>query len=201
MVVEKMLAFLVLVGGRVQRTIKRAQGAALLESESCMVQKMFLRGVLGIMLAAASAVALADGRQACEAASGAYVSGIVVKGPKFAHGQYRHGVELSHTHLKLRADQDGQVYDVAIDNVFANGYQAGERGVPAPIDAIRPNDRLELCGQLYDRGVGIHFVHTNCGERPSANHPDGWIRLVDGGGRPGANLESNQGYCPLFHRR
>jgi opacity protein-like surface antigen len=155
--------------------------------------------VLAVLLAAASSAAMADERQACQAADGAYLSGVVVKGPKFAHGQYRQGVELSHTHLKLRADQDGQVYDVAIDNVFANGYQPGSRDVPAPIDTIRVNDRLSLCGQLYDRGVGIHFVHTNCGQPPSSSRPDGWIRVVDGSGRAGPNLESNTNFCPLFN--
>jgi hypothetical protein len=147
--------------------------------------------------------ASADNRQSCAAASGSYVSGVVVKGPKFTHGQFRQGIELSHTHLKLRADQDGQVYDVAIDNVFASGYQPGQSGVPAPIDAIRVNDRLELCGELYDRGVGIHFVHTNCGARPTPAHPDGWIRQLDGQGRAGPNLEANTSFCPLFgsHRR
>jgi hypothetical protein len=154
--------------------------------------------VLAVLLAAAGSAAMADERQACQAADGAYLSGVVVKGPKFAHGQYRQGVELSHTHLKLRADQDGQVYDVAIDNVFANGYQPGSRDVPAPIDTIRVNDRLSLCGQLYDRGVGIHFVHTNCGEFPSRDHPDGWIRLVDRRGSSGANLEANTSQCSLF---
>lgn len=156
--------------------------------------------VLAVLLAAAGSAAMADERQACQAADGAYLSGVVVKGPKFVHGQYRKGVELSHTHLKLRADQDGQVYDVAIDNVFANGYQPGGRGVPAPIDSIRVNDRLSLCGQLYDRGVGIHFVHTNCGQAPSSSHPDGWLRVVDGSGRAGPNLEGNTSFCPLFVR-
>jgi hypothetical protein len=156
------------------------------------------RIVLGVLFAAIGSVALADDRQACQAGAGSYLSGVVVQGPKFAHGQYRQGVELSHTHLKLRADQDGQVYDVAIDNVFANGYQQGERGVPAPLDAIRAGERLSLCGQLYDRGVGIHFVHTNCGQAPSASHPEGWLRVVDGSGRAGNNLEANASFCPLF---
>jgi hypothetical protein len=147
--------------------------------------------------------ASADSRQSCAAASGSFVSGVVVKGPKFAHGQYRQGVELSHTHLKLRADQDGLVYDVAIDNVFASGYQPGQQTVPAPIDTIGVNDRLELCGQLYDRGIGIHFVHTNCGARPTQLRPDGWIRVLDRQGRAGDNLEANMRFCPLFgsHRR
>jgi hypothetical protein len=157
---------------------------------------------LMLTLATASALAMADATQDCAAGSGSYVSGVVVKGPKFAHGQYRQGVELSHTHLKLRSDQDGQVYDVAIDNVFASGYDPEERTVPAPIDRIRQGDRIEACGQLYDRGVGIHFVHNNCGERPTGAHPDGWIKIVDARGNASANLESNTRYCGLFqHHR
>jgi hypothetical protein len=161
------------------------------------------RSLLAFALLLAIGDAAADSRQSCAAASGSFVSGVVVKGPKFAHGQYRKGIELSHTHLKLRADQDGQVYDVAIDNVFASGYQPGQQSVPAPIDAIRVDDRLELCGQLYDRGVGIHFVHTNCGAPPTPAHPDGWIHVLDRQGRASPNLESNTSFCPLFgsHRR
>lgn len=154
--------------------------------------------LFALVLGAACATAMADDRQSCEAVDGSYLSGQVVKGPKFVHGQFRQGVELSHTHLKLRADQDGRVYDVAIDNVFANGYRQGERSVPAPLDTIREGDRLQLCGQLYDRGVGIHFVHNNCGARPADNHPDGWIRIVDGRGQPGGNLEAGTTYCDLF---
>jgi hypothetical protein len=154
--------------------------------------------LLTLILGAACATALADDRQACEAVDGSYLSGQAVSGPTFAHGQFRQGVELSHTHLKLRADQDGQVYDVAIDNVFANGYRQGQSGIPAPLDALRAGQRLELCGQLYDRGVGIHFVHNNCGARPTGNHPDGWIRVVDGHGQAGPNLEAGTGLCDLF---
>jgi hypothetical protein len=154
--------------------------------------------VLGTACSTACTTALADERQACAAADGSYLTGQVVGGPTFAHGQFRQGIELSHTHLRLRADQDGQVYDVAIDNVFANGYRQGERGVPPPIDAIRVGDRLQLCGELYDRGVGIHFVHTNCGAAPAQNHPDGWLKVVDASGQPGPNLESATGFCGLF---
>lgn len=154
----------------------------------------------GLALVLASGLAWADGQQDCQAAMGSYLTGVVVKGPKFAHGQYRRGVELSHTHLKLRADQDGRVYDVAIDNVFANGYRPEQPEVPAPINGIGVNDRLELCGQLYDRGVGIHFVHSNCGKFPTPQRPDGWIKVVDGRGRKGPNLEGSMNYCPLFER-
>lgn len=156
------------------------------------------RILFGVLLAMAVGAVAADERQSCEAASGAWRSGVVLQGPKFVHGQFRKGIELSHTHLKVRADQDGQVYDVAIDNVFASGYRPGQPVVPSPIDSIRAGDHLSMCGQLYDRGVGIHFVHTNCGESPAPNHPDGWLRVVDRSGRPGDNLESSTNYCPLF---
>ena len=156
------------------------------------------RILFALVLGAACAGAQADDRQACAAVDGNYLSGQVVQAPQFAHGQFRQGIELSHTHLKLRADQDGRVYDVAIDNVFANGYRRNETSVPAPLDAIRAGDRLQVCGQLYDRGVGIHFVHNNCGAAPAANHPDGWIKPVDGHGQPGANLEAGTGFCGLF---
>lgn len=163
------------------------------------------RILFALILGAACANALADDRQACAAVDGSYLSGQVMQAPRFAHGQFRQGVELSHTHVQLRADQDGRVYDVAIDNVFANGYQKGRTGVPAPLDTIRTGDHLQLCGELYDRGVGIHFVHNNCGASPAANHPDGWIKVVDGSGQAGANLEAGTGFCDLFgsgaHRR
>jgi hypothetical protein len=156
------------------------------------------RTLFAFLLAAACGSAVADDRQSCAAADGSFLTGQVVSGPTFVHGQFRQGIELSHTHLKLRADQDSRVYDVAIDNVFANGYQKGERDVPAPLNAIHAGDHLELCGQLYDRGVGIHFVHTNCGASPTASHPDGWLKVVDGGGAAGANLEGGTGFCSLF---
>ena len=161
-----------------------------------------MRKVLGTILilaaAATSSAAFGDDAAQCHASAGTYRSGVVVKGPKFAHGQFRKGVELSHTHLKLKADQDGQVYDVAIDNVFADGYVANSRGVPASLGAIHVHDRLELCGQLYTTGVGIHWTHTNCGQKPTPAHPDGWIKQVAANGTAGANLENNPQYCSLF---
>jgi hypothetical protein len=153
-----------------------------------------------VALSLASAAACADGAAACRAHGGSYLSGVVVQGPRFAHGQFRQGIELSHTHLKLRADQDGRVYDVAIDNVFAHGYRRATPVVPAPLDTVAPRDRLDLCGQLYSRGVGIHFVHTNCGQPATPAHPDGWLRVLDAQGRPGPNLEGALQHCSLFGR-
>jgi hypothetical protein len=143
--------------------------------------------------------AIADEESACRAAAGAYLTGIVITAPRFAGGERRYAVELSHTHLTLKADRDGQVYDVAIDNVFAPGYDPAARTIPAPLDRIRKGDRLELCGQLYADGrPGIHFVHTNCGAPPRRGRPDGWVKMLAPDGTPGDNLEGATRYCRLW---
>jgi hypothetical protein len=164
-------------------------------------------GPLAATLAAAALLAVtlaappsasADEQSACAAAAGSYLTGVVVSAPKFARGQFRKGIELSHTHVSLRADQDGRVYDVAMDNVFANGYQKNSKRVPAPLSSIHVDDHLELCGQLYTSGVGIHWVHTNCGATPTATAPDGWVKQLGADGTPGVNDESNNKFCSIF---
>lgn len=161
--------------------------------------KRFLLSLAVLGMFSLAAARAADDAAQCTAAAGTYRSGVIVKGPKFAHGQYRKGVELSHTHLKMKADQDGQIYDIAIDNVFAQGFDPRQQSVPASLERIRVNDRVAVCGQLYTRGgVGIHWVHTNCGKRPTPNKPDGWIKLVGRDGRTGSNIEDNSAYCDLF---
>jgi hypothetical protein len=134
----------------------------------------------------------------CQQGAGSFLTGTVTQGPSFRSGRARHGVFLSHTHLTLQGD-DGTAYDVAIDNVFANGYHRNQPRVPAPLNTIHIGDRLELCGQLYTGGdVGIHWVHTNCGESPTTDKPDGWVRKVDTNGTAGDNMEANQAFCSLF---
>jgi hypothetical protein len=135
---------------------------------------------------------------ACKQSAGAFLAGTVIRAPTFRSGEKRHGVYLSHTHLTLRGE-DGASYDVAIDNVFANNYRRNQPWVPAPLNTIRVGDRLELCGQLYTGGgTGIHWVHTNCGDSPTPDHPDGWVRKVDGAGTAGNNMEANQAFCSLW---
>jgi hypothetical protein len=153
---------------------------------------------LALLLSLVTWSALADEAAICQSGAGTYLSGVVVSPPKFAHGRFRKGVELSHTHLRLRADQDNRVYDVAIDNVFATGYDKGQRGVPAPIDGIRVNDRIEACGALYTKGDGIHWVHPTCGRRATRAQPNGWLKRVAPDGTPSANFEGNTSWCPLF---
>lgn len=155
--------------------------------------------VLLTLCALASGVALADEAAQCRAHGGMYLTGRVMAGPVFRHGRPQDGVELSHTHLTLVSDQDGQSYDVAVDNVFAAGYDnAGER-VPPPLSTIHVSERLELCGKPYTNGpLGIDWVHTNCGAAPTRAQPDGWLKILAPNGKPGANLEASQEYCRLW---
>jgi hypothetical protein len=146
-----------------------------------------------------SATARADDAAQCSTNDGAYLTGRVIEGPTFARGHALDGVELSHTHLVVLSDQDGQSYDVAIDNVFAPGYDAAGESVPAPLSTIHAGDRLELCGKLFTHGrQGIDWVHTNCGETPRAAQPDGWLKVVAPDGTPGPNLEDSREYCRLW---
>ena len=139
----------------------------------------------------------ADAAQ-CQQGAGSFLTGTVTRGPRFQGGKPLHGVYLSHTHLTL-TDDSGTRYDVAIDNVFAVGYRRNQPSVPAPLNTIRAGDKLEVCGQLYSgNDVGIHWVHTNCGETPTADKPDGWVRKVDADGNAGDNMEANQAFCRLW---
>ncbi len=143
--------------------------------------------------------AYADEQTQCQANDGVYLTGTVTDGPNFTSGHPLQGVELSHTHLTFLADQDQQSYDVAIDNVFASGYDAAGEDVPAPLSSIQVGDRLELCGLPYTGSeVGIHWVHTDCGATPTPSQPNGWVKILNQDGTAGPNLESSEEYCRLW---
>jgi hypothetical protein len=164
---------------------------------------MKLAALISICLFASGA-ACADEAAQCRANDGTYLSGSVTRGPTFARGRYPlHGVKLSHTHLTLLSDQDRQSYDVAVDDVFAPGYDAAGESVPAPLSTIREGNRLEVCGRPYmdETGPGIDWVHTNCGATPTTKKPNGWLKIIGANGSPGPNLESNQKYCYLWRQQ
>ncbi len=155
--------------------------------------------LLASLLLALAATASASEQSLCTAAKGSFLTGTVTSAPKFAAAtQTIQGIKLSHTRLSLRADQDGKVYDVAIDNVFAVDYVRNASTVPASLAAIQVNDRLELCGAKYTSGVGIHWVHTNCGDVPTTSAPNGWVKRFSAGGSVGSNIERSQTYCYLW---
>lgn len=142
----------------------------------------------------------ADDVADCSAAGGALVSGVVTKAPYFKSGSSLKGVELSHTHLSLTSDNDGQTYDVAMDNVFASGYDQSNNTIPYPLSTIKKNDHLQLCGALYTSGaVGIHWVHTNCGNTPTAAQPNGWVKEINQDSTVGDNFENSTEYCNLWN--
>lgn len=156
---------------------------------------------LGVTLLLAMGAASADDKSDCSAGQGAFLSGKVVSGPKFAHGKFLKGVELSHTHIKVNVDGDG-VYDVAMDNVFAADYVKNAKKVPASLAQINVGDKVELCGQEYTDGTkGIHWVHTDCGDTPSSSKPNGFVKLVKADGSTTDNLEGGQGYCSLWGKK
>ena len=161
-----------------------------------MVRSWLFTAVLLLLPSLALADQASDAA-ACQQGAGSFLAGTVIRAPLFRGGQKRNGVYLSHTRLTLRGD-DGASYDVAIDNVFANGYRRNQPSIPTPLNTIRVGDRLELCGQLYTGGDGIHWVHTNCGVSATSDRPDGWVRKIDRDGNAGDNMEGNKEFCSLF---
>ncbi len=153
----------------------------------------FALGLLGAL------PARADPAGDCAAHAGTYLQGVVVKPPRYAHGHLHKGVELSHTRLTVRADGDGRPYLIAIDNVFAGGYDRTIAQVPPPLDTIHLGDHLSVCGQSFHGGM--HWVHTNCGDPPTPADPDGWLRPIRPDGSLGENLEGSTAYCGLWRRR
>ncbi|WP_229751302.1 hypothetical protein [Undibacterium terreum] len=66
--------------------------------------KNFTRPLFFMCLLLASSFANADDKSDCSAGQGTFLIGEVVTGPTFSHGQFLKGIELSHTHLKVKVD-------------------------------------------------------------------------------------------------
>lgn len=131
---------------------------------------------------------------------GTYLSGTVTSAPRFQSAtQTINGIKLSHTILYMRADQDGRSYQVAMDNVYAVDYVQNSSAIPASLAALKVNSRLEVCGQKYSDGSGIHWVHSNCGATPTNSQPNGFVKAISSSGTIGSNLERSQAYCYLWN--
>ena len=98
------------------------------------------------------------------------------------------------SHAEYGNLEDSDIVSTTHPDTDANG------GIPVGWrSTIRNGDRLELCGKLFNHGrLGIDWVHTNCGETPTAAKPNGWLKIMASDGTPGPNLENSQGYCWLW---
>jgi len=171
-----------------------------------MLRRILLSALGSLFLAGAALAADAidiDPATACAAGSGQYMTGTIVEEPRYQKGRPLKGVDLSHTHFKINADQTGVVTDVAADNVFASGYENADprREVPYPLSTLERGQKVSLCGLTYDNpgsGPGIHWVHTNCGVAPSPKQPTGWVRVFRDDGTLGPNLEDATSFCRLW---
>jgi hypothetical protein len=150
-----------------------------------------------LVLSLASLAAMASEQTTCTANKGTYMTGKVTTAPKFAPGSFIKGVETSHTHVTLKSDSNGKSYDIAIDNVFASGYDQAGESVPQPLKGLTVGTHLEVCGLPFTGGM--HWVHTNCGATPTTSQPNGWVKVLDSKNNPGQNLENNQEYCYLWN--
>ncbi|QJE01078.1 hypothetical protein HH212_14420 [Massilia forsythiae] len=145
-------------------------------------------------------VVFASEQSTCTTNKGAFLTGSVTTAPKFqAATQTIQGIQVSHTVMYIKADQDGKSYQVAMDNVYASDYVKNATSVPASLAALKAGTRVEVCGQKYSDGSGIHWVHNNCGETPTASAPNGWVKTIASSGSVGANLERSQAYCYLWN--
>lgn len=155
-----------------------------------------LAATAAALVLAAPLIARADDRADCAAADGTLLTGVVIAKPTLASGKPLRGIPLTHTHIRIRGDADGQTYDLAVDDVFADGYDPQQFVVPPPLAAIDVGQHLEACGLPY--AGGMHWVHTNCGDTPTARDPNGWLKIIDATGTPGPSLEDSQKYCYLW---
>lgn len=153
-----------------------------------------------LFLLSQSLCALASEQTTCTANKGAFLTGSVTTSPKFqAATQTIQGVQISHTIMYIKADQDSKSYQVAMDNVYAVDYVKNSTSIPPSLAALKAGTRVELCGQKYSDGSGIHWVHSNCGATPTTSAPNGWVKTISTSGTIGANLERSQTYCYLWN--
>lgn len=152
-------------------------------------------------------------QQMCLAAGGYFQTGTVntpansdyPQVTNYKSGKKLKGIPLSHTHIEISSLIDGKVYDVAIDNVFANDYNKNQYTVPKSyVKGIVGGGVLYLCSGNPSKvpyseteavaGSGFDWVHTNCAQSgyPSS-FQNGFIYNDQN-----VNLTNSQTYCYLW---
>jgi hypothetical protein len=162
--------------------------------------KKTLLSLVSLLLLSQGACAYASEQGTCTTNKGAFLTGTVTSGPRFqSASQTIDGIKLSHTIIYMKADQDGRSYQVAMDNVYAADYVQNSTSIPVSLAALKAGTRVEVCGEKYSDGSGIHWVHSNCGAVPKTTAPNGWVKRIATSGSIGTNLERSQAYCYLWN--
>ena len=122
----------------------------------------------------------------------------------FKNGGKLKGIPLSHTHIEITSGIDGQIYDIAIDNVFAPDYDPNQAVVPPSYaKSLAANSTIYLCSgnpakvpYALNETVashGIDWVHTNCAASGfKSAFKNGFIYSQN------TNLTNSQSYCRLW---
>jgi hypothetical protein len=164
------------------------------------MKKNLLAILLFAPLCGFATCAYATDATTCATNKGTYLSGPITTSSKFQSAtQTIDGVQVSHTIMYIKADQDGRSYQVAMDNVYATDYVKNSTSMPPSLAALTAGKRVEVCGQKYSDGSGIHWVHSNCGATPTTSAPNGFVKTVSSTGTISANLERSQAYCYLWN--
>lgn len=152
-------------------------------------------------------------QQMCSSGGGYFQTGTVNTPPNsdypqvtnYQSGKKRNGIPLSHTHIEITSTVDGNVYDVAIDNVFANDYKANRYSVPPSyVKGIQGGATLYLCSGNPSKvpysenegiaSLGFDWVHTNCAQSGyPTTFQNGFIYNDSN-----VNLTNSQSYCYLW---
>lgn len=119
------------------------------------------------------------------------------------------GIPLSHTYIEMTSAIDGYIYEIAIDNVFADNYDPFSYTIPTTyITNLTAGSTIYLCSGNpksvpYPVNVGesnayakqgFDWVHTNCGASGYfSNYKNGF--LYD---QNNQNLTNSQQYCYLW---
>ncbi len=114
-------------------------------------------------------------------------------------------IPLSHTHMEMTSAIDGRIYNVAIDNVFANNYNPFSGAVPNSYESsLTAGSTVYLCSGNPSKvpysvtgtfaTQGFDWVHTNC---VASGYPSTYLNgfLFDSKGN---NLTNSQTYCYLW---
>lgn len=152
-------------------------------------------------------------QQMCQTAGGYFQTGTVntpansdyPQVTNYKSGKKLKGIPLSHTHIEITSSIDGHVYDVAIDNVFANDYNKNQYSVPKSyVRGIVGGGVLYLCSGNPNKvpysdnetvaSFGFDWVHTNCAQSGYPSSFQNGFLFND----KNVNLTNSQTYCYLW---